>query len=95
MGRTTIDGDFLSRLEGYGLTTVEFHYYCPDHPRIISPNMILRQFMDIHPEFPKLRTYLRFWSEKIDARLERVLVAHSRLIKPTEFRCVDGEFRLN
>lgn len=95
MARATADDEFLARLKGSGLTTVEFHFYYPDHPRIISPNTILHQFMDIHPDFPVLRKYLRYWSEHIQARIERVRVAHSLLLKPAELRCIDGEFRLH
>jgi len=39
--------------------------------------------------------FLNFWARELDGLLYSVTVAHARLIKPAEFRAVDGEFRLN
>jgi hypothetical protein len=33
--------------------------------------------------------------EKLDGPLHSVMVAHARLIKPTELNAIDGEFRLH
>lgn len=95
MARTTVDPDFLSQLQGYGLTTAEFSYYWPDAPHVLCPNTIIQQFLDIHPKFPRLQQFLDFWGKNIEARLSHVKVAHAHLIAPVEFRIVGTELRLH
>ncbi len=85
--------DFRRQLEGFGLTTANILYRLPDHPGILQN--IIRQQHDVHPHFPELRKFLDFWSRELDGLLHSVTVAHCQLIKPAEFKAVDGEFRLN
>ena len=85
--------NFLRQLEGYGLTTANILYRLPDHPAILQ-NYIWQQH-DLHPHFPELRKFLDFWSRELEGLLYSVTVAHTRLIKPAEFRAVGGEFWLN
>jgi uncharacterized protein Usg len=85
--------DFRRQLEGFGLTTANILYHLPDHPGILQ-NYIWQQH-DLHPHFPELRKFLDFWSRELDGLLHSVTVAHCRLIKPAEFKTLDGEFRLN
>lgn len=88
-----IDRDFKRQLKGYSLTTAEILYRMPDHPAILQT--FIWQDYDLAPRFPKLRGFLDFWSDNLDGALHRVRVAHKRLIKPQEFRFVDGEFRIH
>ena len=44
---------------------------------------------------PELKKFLDFWTRELDGLLHSVTIAHARLIKPAEFRAVEGEFRLN
>jgi uncharacterized protein Usg len=53
------------------------------------------QDYDLHPRFPKLLRFLDFWAAKLDGKLYRVRVAHTKLIKPSEISFVDGQFRLH
>jgi uncharacterized protein Usg len=85
--------DFLRQMEGYGITTANILYRLPDHPAIIQ-SFIWQQY-DLQPEFPELRKFLNFWSEKIEGAIYRVIVGHSGLIKPAELRIVQAEFRLH
>ena len=85
--------DFRRQIEGFGLTTANILYRMPDHPGILQT--FIWQRLDLHPHFPELRKFLDFWSRELDGLLHSVTVAHSRLIKPAEFRSVDGEFRLH
>jgi uncharacterized protein Usg len=80
--------DFLMQLEGYGLSTVEVHYYLPDHPKLIQ--LFAFQQYDLAPRFPKLKTFLDYWSREIEGPLHSVRVAHQHLIGPSEWRAVDG-----
>jgi uncharacterized protein Usg len=41
-----------------------------------------------------LRRFLAFWQASLDGPLPAVRVAHSRLIKPAEWRAVGTEFHL-
>lgn len=85
--------DFRRQFAGFGLTTANILYHLPDHPDILQS--FIWQHHDLHPHFPELRKFLDFWVHEIEGALHSVQVAHSKLIKPAEFRPVDGEFWLN
>jgi uncharacterized protein Usg len=85
--------DFLRQLQGYGLCTVEIHYFMPDHPRLLQ--LFVMQQYDVAPRFPQLRSFLDFWRRDIDAALHSVRVAHAHLIGPSEWRAVDGVISIN
>ena len=85
--------DFLMQLEGYGLTTVEIHYFLPDHPRLLQL-FVLQQY-DVAPRFPVLRDFLDYWRREIEAALHSVRIAHANLIGPSEWRAIDGVISIN
>ena len=85
--------DFIDAVKGYSLTTAEILYRMPDHPSLLQT--FIWQDYDLHPRFPRLTGFLEFWSAKLDGKLYRVSVAHSKLLRPSELRLVDGQFRLN
>ncbi len=87
------DRDFRAQLAGFSLTTAEILYRMPDHPALLQS--YIWQDYDIHPRFPRLKTFLDFWSQNLDGKLYRVTVAHRRLVTPAEVRLVDGEFRVH
>ena len=80
--------DFSRQLEGYGLSTVEIHYFRPDHPWLIQ--LFAFQQYDIAPRFPELKNFLDYWRREIEGALHSVRVAHQHLIGPSEWRAVDG-----
>jgi uncharacterized protein Usg len=49
----------------------------------------------MHPRFPRLRTFLDFWSKNLDGKLYRVRVVHRKLITPAELRMVEGVFSVH
>ena len=85
--------EFRKQLEGYGLTTAEILYRMPDHPALLQS--FIWQEYDVHPRFPRLRTFLEFWQRNLDGKLHSVTVAHRRLIAPAELRILAGECRLH
>jgi uncharacterized protein Usg len=85
--------DFRKQVNGYGLTTAEILYRRPDHPWLLQT--YVWQNYDLCPDFPELNQFLRFWEKSIEGILHTVTVAHSRLIRPSEIRAVDGVFRLH
>ena len=85
--------DFLMQLQGYGLTTAHIHYHLPDHPKLLQT--FIWQEYDVAPSFPVLIKFLDFWQREIDGAVHSVRVAHSKLIAPSEWKAVDGEFLLN
>ena len=85
--------DFKKQVEGYGLTTAEILYRRPDHPWLLQT--YVWQNYDLCPNFPELNGFLRFWQKSIEGVLHTVIVAHSRLIRPSEIKAVDGVFRLH
>jgi uncharacterized protein Usg len=79
---------FLLQLEGYGLTTANIFYRLPDHPSFLQS--YLWQDYDSAPNFPVLNSFLEFWRREIEGPLHSITVAHSKLIKPAEFKTVTG-----
>lgn len=83
-----MDSAFLRQLEGYGLTTAEIFYRFPDRPSLLQ--QFIWQEYDLAPDFPQLRRFLDFWAETLEGPLHSVRVAHQRLIRPSEFRALEG-----
>lgn len=88
-----VSDHFRKQIDGYGLTTAHIFYRRPDHPWLLQS--FVWQDYDLCPKFPELQRFLAFWQTSLEGPVHSVTVAHSRLIKPTELRAVDGEFRLN
>ncbi len=88
-----VSDDFRRQVEGYGLTTARILYRFPDHPGLLQT--FVWQHYDLAPRFPVLVKFLEFWRRELDGPLHSVRVAHSRLIKPAEFRAVDGVLTLH
>jgi len=87
------DTDFSRMLKGYVLTTAEILYRLPDHPSLLQT--FLWQDYDLHPRFPKLKSFLDFWQANLDGKLYRVSVNHSHLVSPAELNLVGTELRLH
>ena len=87
------DGDFRAQLAGFSLTTAEILYRLPDHPSLLQS--YIWQEYDVHPRFPRLRTFLDFWTRNLEGKLFSVKVAHKKLIMPAELRLVGDEFRVH
>lgn len=81
------------QLNGYGLTTAEILYRMPDHPVMLQT--YVWQEYDIAPKFPVLLGFLDFWKREIEGALHSVRYTHKRLISPSEWRSVTGEFVLH
>jgi uncharacterized protein Usg len=88
-----VSDDFRKQVAGYGLTTANILYRRPDHPWLLQS--YIWQSYDLFPRFPALRRFLDFWKEKLEGDLHSVEVAHARLVKPAEFRAVNGMFHLH
>lgn len=88
-----VSKDFIQQLKGYGLTTATILYGIPDHPSVLQ-SFIWQQY-DLAPEFPMLVKFLDFWRRELEGPLHSVQVAHSRLIRPAEFRAVNGVMTLH
>jgi len=88
-----VDRDFLAQIGGFSLTTAEILYRMPDHPGLLQS--FIWQDYDVHPRYPKLVGFLDYWRTNLDGQLYKVLVAHRQLVKPTELRMLDADYRLN
>jgi uncharacterized protein Usg len=87
------DRDFKTQLAGFSLTTAEILYRLPDHPSLLQS--FIWQEYDVHPRFPRLKSFLDFWTANLEGKLYRVTVAHNRLISPAELRLIGGEYRVH
>jgi uncharacterized protein Usg len=83
-----VSKDFLLRIGGYGLTTAEIHYHLPDHPKLLQ--LYIWQEYDLAPAFPVLKSFLDYWQRELEGALHSVRVAHTRLVRPSEWTAVDG-----
>lgn len=83
-----MDRAFKRQLQGYGLTTAHIFYHFPDQPSLLQ--QYIWQEYDLAPHFPELKHFLDFWSASLDGALHSVRVAHQRLIRPSEFRALNG-----
>jgi uncharacterized protein Usg len=90
---STYDTSFRSQLAGFSLTTAEILYHLPDYPALLQS--YVWQEYDVAPRFPRLKSFLDFWSAKLDGKLFKVTVAHCNLIKPAELKFVDDAFKLH
>lgn len=88
-----MSGDIASRLRGAGLLTAEILYHMPNHPGLLQS--FVWQTLDTAPRFPRLARFLDHWCADIEAMIHSVRIAPSQLISPSEWRPVDGEFRLS
>jgi uncharacterized protein Usg len=84
---------FIKQMEGYGLSTVDILYRLPDHPSILQ-NYVWQEY-DLAPDFPVLFGFLDFWRREIEGVIHSVTIAHTKLIKPAEFKAVEGIVTLN
>ena len=80
-------------LRGYGLTTAELYYRMPDYRSVL--NSFIWQEYDLAPDYPKLFQFIEFWQEKIEGPLHSVRYVHWKLISPTEWRALKGDFILH
>jgi uncharacterized protein Usg len=87
------DRDFRAQLAGFSLTTAEILYRLPDHPSLLQS--FIWQEYDVHPRFPRLKSFLDFWTANLEGKLYRVTVAHNRLVSPAELRLIGGEYRVH
>ena len=87
------DPDFVRQIGGYGLSTVEIHYYMPDHASLLQ--LFVMQHYDVAPRFPELERFLDYWRREIEAVLHSVRVAHKHLMGPAEWRAIDGVITIN
>ncbi len=88
-----VESDFAKTLQGYSLTTAEILYRMPDHQSLLQT--FVWQDFDIHPRFPKLRSFLDFWEANLDGPLYKVTVNHQQLVSPAEVRMLDGQYHIN
>lgn len=91
--QNSTDKDFKAQLAGFSLTTAEIIYRLPDYPALLQS--YIWQEYDVAPRFPKLKSFLEFWSATLDGKLYKVTVAHAKLIRPAELRLVDAEFKVH
>lgn len=81
------------QLRGYGLTTARILYRMPDHQHVLQT--YIWQDYDLAPKFHKLFEFLDFWQTSLDGPLHSVEYTHQKLIRPGEWRKVDGEIVLH
>lgn len=87
------DKAFAAMLNGFSLTTAEILYRLPDYPALLQT--YVWQDYDKAPKFPKLLSFLGFWTSNLEGELHRVRVAHNKLIQPQEFKVIEGKFMLH
>jgi uncharacterized protein Usg len=90
---SVVSKDFIRQMQGYGLTTAYILYKMPDHQTFLQ--RFIWQDYDVAPHFPVLEGFLAFWQRELDGPLHSITIAHSKLIKPAEFKAVNGIMMLH
>jgi uncharacterized protein Usg len=90
---TQVSDGFRKQLDGYGLTTARIFYSMPDHRSLLQE--FIWQEYDLFPRFPELQRFLAFWQRELEGPLQKVIVAHRKLISPAEVRAIGREFSLH
>jgi len=85
--------DLERQLNGYGLTTAHILYRIPDFESVLQT--YVWQDYDLAPDFPEMHKFLNFWQTTLEGPLHSVRYAHQRLIGPSEWSRVEGEFKLH
>ena len=85
--------DLERQLNGYGLTTAHILYRIPDFESVLQT--YVWQDYDLAPDFPEMQKFLNYWQANLDGPLHSVRYTHQRLIGPSEWRRVEGEFKLH
>ena len=81
------------QLRDYRLTTAEILYHLPDHPALLQT--YVWQDLDLAPEFPTLRRFLKFWTQELEGKLHSIRVGHARLIQPGKLAHADRVLTLH
>ena len=75
-----------------GVATVEVFYYLPDYPSLVEE--FVWQTSDFHPVYPRVRRFLDFWSENVEAVIKEILLTHDRASGKKAIRVVNSTFTL-
>jgi len=59
--------------ENYTLVTVNVLYHLPDWEGILQE--FIWQTLDLSPQYPRVRRFLKFWRREIDAKIKEVHIA--------------------
>ena len=70
---------YVTIIKDYRLTTAEILYRLPDHPDILQT--YIWQALDVAPEYPELRKFLRFWQRELEGKLHSVRFAADPLAR--------------
>jgi uncharacterized protein Usg len=70
--------------ESYALVSVNVLYFIPDHENLV--NEFFWQTLDLHPQFPRVQRFLRFWRREIDARIKNVTITHQPQLPSATWR---------
>jgi len=76
--------DHKQALRDYRLTTAEIIYHLPDHPDLLQS--FIWQKLDVAPDFPELRRFLKFWSRNLEGKLHSVRIGQARPSVRSRFR---------
>ena len=88
-----VSPEFQLQMMGYGLTTAHILYHMPDFRSVLQT--YVWQDYDIAPDFPAQKKFLDFWEANLDGPLHSVRYVHWKLISPTEWRALKGDFILH
>ncbi|MGV1768481.1 usg protein [Rhizobium rhizogenes] len=85
--------DLERQLNGYGMTTAHILYRIPDFESVLQT--YVWQDYDAAPDFPEMHKFLAFWQANLDGPLHSVRYTYRRLVGPSEWRRVEGEFKIH
>lgn len=87
------DKSFYQQLsEQFRLTTIQVIYKMPDYHSILQE--FVWQTLDHPPEYPRMKKFLNYWIENIEAPIHSVRIENVRVISPANFKSVSKYYEL-
>ncbi len=85
--------NLIPGLRCWRLVNALIYYRMPDHPALLQS--FLHQLYDYPPDYPFLKTFLRFWDERLEGPIHSVEISARDIAGPAEIRRVDGVWRFH
>lgn len=87
-----VDGDFVKRLDGYSLVTINVLYHLPDYRSIL--NEFIWQTLDLRPRYPRVEQFLAYWEQEIEGRIKQVRLMDGDAYVIPDFLSVRNVYRV-
>jgi len=79
--------EFELQLTGFRQTGIKIYYWLPDHPLILQE--FTWQTSDQPPKFNRIRRFLKYWDEHIEASIKEIFLHVAHGLGPVKYSSVE------